>query len=108
MRTLVVVFSILLGILLLISALGGSLNSTEKFEDIAQDLVEKDEAETFYSPTATPEEHKAAPQHTTPPTTTPHTTATAEAFRNYDTGATGDVEPYENLDKIPSFAALSA
>lgn len=105
------VFSILLGILLLISALGGSLNSTEKFEDIVQDLVEKDEAETFYNPAVPPvpkEEHKIAPQHTTPPTTTPHTAATTEAFRNYDTGATEDVEPYENLDKIPSFAALSA
>lgn len=109
MRTLVVVFSILLGILLLISALGGSLNSTEKFEDYG--LVEGDEAETFYDPTVPPttkDEKKPMSTPPTPPATLPpppaHTTPTAEAFQN----SPEDIEPYEDPKQVPSFATLSS
>jgi hypothetical protein len=110
MRTLVVVFSILLGILLLISALGGSLNSTERFEEYG--LVDGDEPETFYNPDmpSTPKEEPKVNGPTQPTDTTSSATppSTTEAFRNYDTGAVGDVEPYEDLDQVPSFASLSA
>lgn len=110
MRTLVVVFSILLGILLLISALGGSLNSTERFEEYG--LVEGDEPETFYNqdmPQAPKEEPKVnGPTSTTNTTPSSIPPPATEAFRNYDTGAVGDVEPYEDLDQVPSFASLSA
>jgi hypothetical protein len=109
MRTLVVVFSILLGILLLISALGGSLNSTERFEE-----YEVDEPETFYNPAVPPtQQHNEEPKVNGPAvptnaTASPVTPPTMEPFRNYDTGAVGDVEPYEDLDQVPSFASLSA
>lgn len=108
MKTVVVVFAILLGILLLISALGGSLNTTERFEDVAYDVTDGDEPETFYNPATSPvvkEEHK----ETHAPPATPFTPPTQEPFRNvYDAQSIGDVEPYEDSEQHPSFASLSS
>lgn len=108
MKTIVVVFSILLGILLLISALGGSLNTTERFEDVAYTTADGDEPETFYNP-ATPPMVKEEHNETHAPPATPFTPPTQEPFRNvYDAHSIGDVEPYEDPEQLPSFASLSS
>ncbi len=100
MRTLVVIFSILLGILLLISALGGSLNFTERFEDYG--LV-NEEPETFTDYLPEQEEQPNQTQTMTSPTTPPpsNPSPTHEGFGNPD-----DVEPYEDTEQLPSFASL--
>jgi ABC-type antimicrobial peptide transport system permease subunit len=93
MHSILVVFVILLAILLLISALGGSLNIQEKFED---DKENPTVAEMFYE-TSTEEEQPLPTEVPTEmstetssqvPTTTP---STVEAFSN-------GVEPFEDED----------
>ena len=84
MRSVLVAFAILLAILLAISALGGSLNVTEKFyEDAMEEEAEaffeetaKEEAENFEDKEETTPE-TSIPVETTGPTTTGPTTPTA-------------------------------
>ncbi len=56
MRSLLIIFAILLAILTLISSLGGSLNTTEKFyEDIKEEVKE-----SFYQDDTTQEEEETS------------------------------------------------
>lgn len=100
MRKVLVAFAILLAILLLISSLGGSLNTTEKFY---QEAMEH-EMEQFYQDTTKEEpenyEEVEEPHTTSPPTTEPTTEATSaplppstETFQNNHKES---IEPFED------------
>lgn len=91
MHTILVVFVILLAILMLISALGGSLNIQEKYEEEQEQPL----AEMFYElPLKTEEQLKSAsvpvPVSTTQSAPVPPST---EAFTN-----SRDIEPFEEED----------
>lgn len=103
MRSVLVAFAILLAILLAISALGGSLNLTEKFYE---DAMEED-AEAFYEETETDKEEAenfeetepandpvetTGPTTPTAPTAMPQTTETKEEFYVEDEE---NIEPFE-------------
>lgn len=106
MRSVLVAFAILLAILLAISALGGSLNLTEKFYE---DAMEED-AEAFYEEETAKEEaenfeeteppkapvapvESTGPSAPTAPTAMPQTTETKEEFYVEDEET---VEPFED------------
>ncbi len=93
MHSILVVFVILLAILLLVSALGGSLNIQEKFEEDEQPTV----AEMMY---------ESIPQEEQPPTeemptsvpTYPVDTPTSDAVQPAVETFSNGVEPFEDED----------
>lgn len=92
MHSILVVFVILLAILILISALGGSLNLQEKFEEDNQNSWPE---MVYQQPEQTEEEVNSvplAPIESAEPTVVPPTTQTVETFSNVD------VEPFEEDD----------
>lgn len=92
MHSILVVFVILLSILLLISALGGSLNIQEKFED-----KERTVAEMFYE-TSPEEEQLQTEMPPEVPTEVPTQVSSGGPTPSTEEGFSNGVEPFEDED----------
>lgn len=95
MRKILVTFTVLLAILMLISALGGSLNASERFYEEA---MEK-EMEHFYEEVSKeePENYEDVPKDDKPPVApqTPTKPATTETYYEDDAQQEESIEPFE-------------
>lgn len=114
MRTLLVVFAILLAILILISSLGGSLNTTEKFYqevmEEAETYTDMGEMEEFYeeqthaapampsAPIAPPTPETPVAPSTPPPTAVPADKEQTPSGPSMSTFVNGEeeVEPFDS------------
>lgn len=105
MRTLLVVFAILLVILTLISSLGGSVNTTERFyeemmdeaETYANWPAEEFEEETPTAPSVAPPTGPSVPPPTGSPSTPPASTEMPPpSMSTFANGEDEEIEPFSN------------